>query len=166
MASELHVDSIKHSGGTSAMTIDSSGRVLKSNIPYFHVTGNDGWVDLGSSFVAFFMTGTQAVDIISNVGSHYDASNGRFTAPVAGMYQFSCFMYVNNTGDASHPSRVYLNGSHWHDNYHVQGNADDYSDHTLAYSWNMNLSATDYVNVFAQEDYYGHHCHWMGYLAG
>ena len=27
MASELHVDAIKHSGGTSAMTIDSSGRV-------------------------------------------------------------------------------------------------------------------------------------------
>jgi len=30
MASELHVDSIKHSGGTSALTIDSSGNV---NIP-------------------------------------------------------------------------------------------------------------------------------------
>ena len=28
MASELHVDAIKHSGGTSAMTIDSSGRIL------------------------------------------------------------------------------------------------------------------------------------------
>ena len=27
MASELHVDAIKHSGGTSAMTIDSSGNV-------------------------------------------------------------------------------------------------------------------------------------------
>ena len=30
MASELHVDAIKHSGGTSALTINSSGRV---NIP-------------------------------------------------------------------------------------------------------------------------------------
>ena len=27
MASELHVDAIKHSGGTSALTIDSSGNV-------------------------------------------------------------------------------------------------------------------------------------------
>ena len=34
MASELHVDAIKHSGGTSALTIDSSGRV---NIPDYVV---------------------------------------------------------------------------------------------------------------------------------
>ena len=34
MASELHVDAIKHSGGTSALTIDSSGRV---NIPGYIV---------------------------------------------------------------------------------------------------------------------------------
>ena len=32
MASELHVDAIKHSGGTSALTIDSSG-----NLPCFIV---------------------------------------------------------------------------------------------------------------------------------
>ena len=31
MASELHVDAIKHSGGTSALTIDSSGRVYITN---------------------------------------------------------------------------------------------------------------------------------------
>ena len=31
MASELHVDAIKHSGGTSAMTIDSSGVINMPN---------------------------------------------------------------------------------------------------------------------------------------
>jgi len=30
MASELHVDAIKHSGGTSALTIDSSGNLITS----------------------------------------------------------------------------------------------------------------------------------------
>ena len=35
MASELHVDAIKHSGGTSAMTIDSSGRVKTPARPTF-----------------------------------------------------------------------------------------------------------------------------------
>ena len=35
MASELHVDSIKHSGGTSALTIDSSGNLTASaNLHY------------------------------------------------------------------------------------------------------------------------------------
>jgi len=32
MASELHVDAIKHSGGTSAITIDSSGNVHKAGM--------------------------------------------------------------------------------------------------------------------------------------
>jgi hypothetical protein len=32
MASELHVDSIKHSGGTTAQTIDSTGRILTPSI--------------------------------------------------------------------------------------------------------------------------------------
>ena len=32
MASELHVDTIKHSGGTSALTIDSSGNVHKAGL--------------------------------------------------------------------------------------------------------------------------------------
>jgi len=32
MASELHVDAIKHSGGTSALTIDSSGNVHKAGL--------------------------------------------------------------------------------------------------------------------------------------
>ena len=35
MASELHVDAIKHSGGTSALTIDSSGRVFTPVRPAF-----------------------------------------------------------------------------------------------------------------------------------
>ena len=35
MASELHVDAIKHSGGTSAMTIDSTGRILTPARPAF-----------------------------------------------------------------------------------------------------------------------------------
>ena len=38
MASELHVDAIKHSGGTSALTIDSSGRVLQPSVPAFRVS--------------------------------------------------------------------------------------------------------------------------------
>ena len=37
MASELHVDAIKHSGGTSALTIDSSGNLTTS--ANFHSEG-------------------------------------------------------------------------------------------------------------------------------
>ena len=40
MASTLKVDTIAHSGGTSAMTIDSSGRINKSVMPYIYLRGN------------------------------------------------------------------------------------------------------------------------------
>ena len=44
MASELHVDAIKHSGGTSAMTIDSSGNVHKAGfvLQVVQTTGSTG----------------------------------------------------------------------------------------------------------------------------
>ena len=38
MASTLRVNTIAHSGGTNAMTIDSGGRMVQSNRPVFFVT--------------------------------------------------------------------------------------------------------------------------------
>tara|TARA_R100000388_G_scaffold37980_1_gene29395 strand:+ start:788 stop:1321 length:534 start_codon:yes stop_codon:yes gene_type:complete len=61
MASELHVDAIKHSGGTSALTIDSSGNVHKAgmvvqvvksgNFTSAHVSGtSSSYASMGSDF--------------------------------------------------------------------------------------------------------------------
>jgi hypothetical protein len=61
MASELHVDAIKHSGGTSALTIDSSGNVHKAgmvvqvvksgNFTSAHVSGtSSSYATMGSDF--------------------------------------------------------------------------------------------------------------------
>tara|TARA_B100000424_G_scaffold262541_1_gene248674 strand:+ start:368 stop:871 length:504 start_codon:yes stop_codon:yes gene_type:complete len=167
MASELHVDTIKHSGGTSALTIDSSGRVLNSNIPYFHVTGNHGWIDLGGGFNNYFNSNTSAVDVITNTGSHYVASTGRFTAPLTGLYQMSACFYVNDSGDVETNMRFYKNGSHWHDNYfRVHHDSTNYPDNTATMSFAVNLSATDYVQWYVNEDIYGHHSFWTGYLIG
>ena len=52
MASELHVDAIKHSGGTSALTIDSGGVVTLSSASYpqvFHSRAT-GSQDITSSY--------------------------------------------------------------------------------------------------------------------
>ena len=62
MASELHVDAIKHSGGTSALTIDSSGNVHKAGFVVqtsFHsfntatTLNSDSDADLGGSSLTF-----------------------------------------------------------------------------------------------------------------
>ena len=50
MASELHVDSIKHSGGTSAMTINSSGSVnIAGNVLQTVFVETSSQVDVNSS---------------------------------------------------------------------------------------------------------------------
>ena len=65
----------------SRMKIDAYGRITKPNQPLF-VAQKSAAISGGGSVV--FNT------VIENVGSCYNSSNGRFTAPVAGYYWFCC----------------------------------------------------------------------------
>jgi len=79
--SNLLVQNIKHTNGTTAQTIDSSGRVLTPARPFFEVTksGNQTGITSNSSANAVVIT----FNVVgSNVGSHFDTSNSRFIAPV------------------------------------------------------------------------------------
>ena len=61
------------------LSINSSGQVTKPNQPLFVVQKS----------AAISGTGTVVFNtVIENVGSHYNSSNGRFTAPIAGYYWF------------------------------------------------------------------------------
>jgi len=61
------------------MRIDSGGRVTMSAQPcFFAYTYSNNTQDAAKSFD----------NIPINVGSHYNNANGRFTAPVAGIYEF------------------------------------------------------------------------------
>ena len=81
MASELHVDAIKHSGGTSAITINSSGLVLpKLPILQVNATNTDQSVSGGTDTKVEWET----VEIDSLSG--WSTSNHRYTPTVAGYY--------------------------------------------------------------------------------
>jgi hypothetical protein len=85
----------KTSGGES-MRIDSAGRVTMPYQPAFTVYANtntaDGWLMSGTS-------GTFAAcdTIVTNIGNGYSIANNRFTAPVAGTYQFTVNMSLHGT---------------------------------------------------------------------
>tara|TARA_B100000700_G_C14978472_1_gene825112 strand:- start:1025 stop:1534 length:510 start_codon:yes stop_codon:yes gene_type:complete len=169
MASILKVNTIQDAtNSNTALSIDASGRVKTPNVINFNVTGSGAWKDHGSSDTTYFITSNQAVDIITNVGSCYDASTGRFTVPsgMDGLYQFNCHLYTNETGDSANVMKIYKNGSNWNDSFFLTANADDYSDNSLTVTWCMPLVATDYVNVIVREDIYGHHSFWNGYFVG
>ena len=76
----------KHGGsGTdvNALEISNKGYVLQPQRPYFKAQKSGG-VRITSTGVVVFENS------LFNNGGHYNNSNGRFTAPIAGLYWFSC----------------------------------------------------------------------------
>ena len=132
--------------GTTQLSVDSSGRVLKPNQPYFaaHMTGNSTYQTRGSGAVFPFNT------TVYNVGSHFDTSNYRFTAPVDGKYLFTASFITN---DSTPEGRItfYVNGSQNVSNlqFGINGSNTGGGGGTNA-SAIIQLSASDYVDVRSQ----------------
>lgn len=83
MASILNVDQINNAAGTTALTIDSTGRILTPARPAFSVTQIEA---SGSAS----QTGHYTWNTVNtNVGSYWSTSNNRFEVPVDGFYSFS-----------------------------------------------------------------------------
>jgi len=151
--SNLLVQNIKHTNGTTAQTIDSTGRVLTPARPAFRARIAGSSSAHGDQGVLVFET--EDFDI----GGNYDNSNGRFTAPIAGIYWFAFNMITatNTSGGTptagdSFAARFIKNGSD------IEG--------TLAYSMinanfqiNLNsvhifqLAASDYIQVNVSSEF-------------
>ena len=88
MASEIGVQTIQHTNGTDAMTIDSSGRVAQPALPAWSVKFSSG------SYVALPVTPAIFDTVVVNRGSIYDTSTGVVTIPVAGVYNIIAMVYA------------------------------------------------------------------------
>ena len=105
MASELHVDAIKHSGGTSAMTIDSSGRVKTPARPTFRARRiNNLTLSGGNDTQNLIMN---AVDF--DVGNGYNTSTGIYTVPLGGIYFFFLNVRFDNVASGAYSRAIIHN---------------------------------------------------------
>jgi len=130
-----------HTNGNSSekMRITTEGYVIKPNQPAFDVArpGNTSG------------THTGWVNTWVNQGNHFNASNGRFTAPVAGLYMFYFTGIKNDLSTTT--VRLYLlkNGSQLHGNRHLRldgGGSNPYGDNGTM-QWQVALSSGDYVQA-------------------
>ena len=87
--SNLLVQNIKHTNNTTAMTVDSAGRILTPTRPAFQARGaNEAYVQTNP--VPF-----PTAEV--NIGSCYNTSTYKFTAPIAGVYYFYASVYHKTT---------------------------------------------------------------------
>ena len=144
MASEIGVQTIQHTNGTDALTIDSTGRVLTPARPAFAADKNGNFT---TSSVAAKMTGwTENFD----TGGCWDNANSKFVAPVAGLYQFN-YSGLHHAGAAGTGNwvraAIRLNGSNILDNLGDNGTYGSYQRITATLAWE--LAANDEVEMYA-----------------
>ena len=133
---------------SSRMTVDTSGRVTKPFQPAFRARKTASQTIQNNS--ADIKVTYDTAD--TNIGSHYNTSTSRFTAPVAGWYHFNAFfMYESFPTDWAYSFiRFVLNGSSSNSEI-MYGRIPSGSNYlTLCASTYYYLSVNDYFEVFTR----------------
>lgn len=103
MTSEIRVSNIAAVGGTSAMAIDSSGRVTTPTRPAFSVRGYGSIQNAATVNGVSVNTGTDIIynydSIDINRDNAFNNSTGIYTAPVAGLYQVHAGFGYKSSGN-------------------------------------------------------------------
>ena len=161
MASIIGVETLQHTNGTTAATIDSSGRILTPARPAFAARTN---ATTGSTSTVKF--GTEIFDH----GGNYDTTNYRFTAPIAGLYFFEVHVLTERSTDTYEVSiDLEKNGTIFERLYAHKGNTGNYHLEVRG-STLIELAVNDYVDVYNGSSRSiitsDKHCIFNGYLIG
>lgn len=149
MTSILKVTEIQDpTNSNTALSIDSSGRVSLPQIPCACVTLSTSNTQDTSNPYSTTDTDILFDVIVLNQGSVYNSSNGRFTAPIAGIYEFS-YSFLKDQGSSANVTfvDVYKTGSQYTSagGRSYDENPTDYGN--MSQSFLISLAANDYLTL-------------------
>ena len=156
--------------GITGMTINANSQITKSTIPAFFVyNSTNNWIsNVSVGTLIQFNTAK------FNLGSHFNLSTYKFTAPVAGLYQFNLRIYVNNDAGDNAWGIAINDTIYNHDNaaYPLFGDLSspgNGNDQGTDCSHSLNLRANDTVSCMSMNDntdYFGTMTSMSAYLVG
>ena len=170
IVTNVETQNIKFDSDTTAMTIDSTGRVLEATKPaFFAIGGTNDWNDNLSVGTVLVLDHTK-----HNVGNHYSTSTGKFTAPVTGVYAFQFGAYIKNaSGTGLITARLndvnihYTNAAY--PAVQVLTQDADTNDEVVSMSWSYLMTAGQTMSVASGDagtDYFESMTWFSGYLVG
>lgn len=127
---------IRTSGGDK-LKIDTSGNVTKPSNPAFVVRHQNNTLTTG--VIVWNLVHT-------NIGSRYNNTNGRFTAPVTGLYYLTAHTLVQNASTGEWRIAFYKNGSTNLGNQFIHRKTSS-TWQTLHINAHVYMNANDYVTV-------------------
>jgi hypothetical protein len=147
MASTLKVDTIAHTGGTSALTVDSGGRVKMPNQVIFQGVSETIASGRYTTYTADAPSDGYTLSLTNiggllNVGGHFNATTGTFTVPISGIYEFHVGFSSKNNNTNRKIGVVLVNNASIGEAFE---SSDPYADGNRSFF--ANLSANDTVQL-------------------
>ena len=162
----VQTSTISSSIGTTAFTIDNTGRILSPNRPSFFAASTQGTHTTTVGSVLDFANAQ------INNGNCFNTGTYRFVAPISGVYYFHSTIYTQQA--SNYVSICWRkNGSQY-----IVGDVAIFfksvaasSDHTMGSSIMLNLVTNDYIDLAVRTgsvnvQWYGLHSWFMGHLVG